>query len=244
MISWKALRAVCMVLLLLPVVHLAFLMFRETLEALNDSPEAWTREVKLYAEADANTPLLEHPLVVVGGRRVKLWPDLPGLLAPRPVLMRGLGGAIIEDITFNYTSLIGFYRPDAVVLLPDNSEFHARDDKSAPELLAAVKDLADLDASYGVTRKFYVFAPVKTLHRPGDHATIEEATRLLEDWAAADDRVEVLDANRLFAGPDGAPREVYFRGDGVNLNEHGYLRLSVLLLSALEADESANGGRP
>ena len=244
MISWKALRAVCTVLLLLPVVHLAFLMFRETREALNDSPEAWTREVNLYAEADAKAALPEKPLVVVGGRRVKLWPDLPHLLAPRPVLMRGLGSAIIEDITYNYTSLIGYYRPDSVVLLPDNSEFHMRDNKSAPELLAAVKDLADLDASYGVTRKFYVFAPLKTLRRPGDHATIDEAARLLKDWAAANDHVAVLDANRLFAGPDGAPRPVYFRGDGVNLNEHGYLRLSVLLLSALEADEMATAGRP
>jgi hypothetical protein len=32
------------------------------------------------------------------------------------------------------------------------------------------------------------------------------------------------------------PNGTYFRGDGVNLNEHGYLRLSVLLLTQVEKD--------
>jgi len=244
MISWKLLRATCVVLLLLPIVHLAFLMARDTREALNDSPEAFAREVRLYAEEDANSALPDKPVVVVGGRRVKLWPDLPNLLAPRPVLMRGLGSAVIEDVTFNYTALIANYRPDTVVLLPGDSEFHTRGHKTGPGLLAAVREFAELDARYGVTRKLYVFAPIKTLLRPEEHATIEEASRLLEDWAATDARVEVLDANPLFADPDGRPRQIYFRGDGVNLNEHGYLRLSTLLLAALETEEKDRDHRP
>lgn len=238
MISWKALRIVCTVLLLLPLVHLAVLMSRETREALDHSREAWAREVNEYIEADAHAILPENPIVVVGGRRVKLWPDLPELLAPRPVLMRGLGSAVVEDITFNYKPLIGYYSPDVVVLVPDNSEFHVRDNKTAQELLDAIHDLAELDASHGTTRRFYIFTPVKTLLRPGDHPVIEESTRLLRDWAAVDERIVLLDINTLFAGSDGTPRQIYFRGDGVNLNEHGYLRLSLLLLAALEADEA------
>lgn len=241
MIPWNALRAVCTLLLLLPIVHLAFLMTRETREALNHSPDAWSREVEQYIEADTRTALPEHPVVVVGGRRVKLWPGLPDLLAPRPVLMRGIGDAIVEDITFNYSRLIGHYQPAAVVLLPDNSEFHMRDNKSGPELLAAIRELTELDAAHKTTRRFYVFTPVKTVLRPGDHPAIDDATRLLREWAAGDERIVLLDINRLLAGPGGQPKQAYFRGDGVNLNEHGYLRLSLLLLSTLEADESAPG---
>jgi hypothetical protein len=43
------------------------------------------------------------------------------------------------------------------------------------------------------------------------------------------------------------PRENYFRGDGVNLNEHGYLRLSVLLQTQVEKDAPevrANSSNP
>lgn len=237
MISWKVLRSLCTVLLLLPLVHLATLMTRETREVLDHSREAWAREINEYVAADKHATLPESPIVVVGGRRVKLWSDLPDLLAPRPVLMRGLGSAVVEDITFNYTPLIGYYNPEAVVLVPDNSEFHVRDNKTAPELLAAIRDLAELDASHGSTRRLYIFTPVKTLLRPGDHPVINETTRLLKDWAADNNRIILMDPNPLFAGPDGKPREIYFRSDGVNLNEHGYLRLSLKLLSALEDQE-------
>lgn len=239
MIPWKVLRTVCTVSLLLPLVHLAFLMSRETREALDHSPEAWAREVNEYVRADARATLPESPIVVVGGRRVKLWPDLPDMLTPRPVLMRGLGGAVIEDITFNYRPLIGYYDPATVVLVPDNSEFHVRDNKSAPELVAAIRDLVELDASHNSNRRFFIFAPVKTLLRPGDYPVIEEATHQLQDWAAGDARIVLLDGNPLLAGTDGTPRQLYFRGDGVNLNEHGYLRLSLMLLSALEDEETA-----
>jgi hypothetical protein len=239
MISWKILRTVCTILLLLPIVHLAFLMSRDAREALDNSPEAFAREVNQYAEVDVHIALPENPIVVVGGRRVKLWPDLAGQLAPRPVLMRGIGDAIVEDITFNYSQLIGFYQPETIVLVPGNSEFHVRDNKSAADLLAAIQDLAQVDASYGITRRFYVFTPIKTLLRPQDHATIDQATQLLETWAKTDERIVILDANPLLSGPDGMPGGSYFRGDGVNLNEHGYLRLSVLLLAELEADEIA-----
>ncbi len=247
MYSWKAIRIACTLLLLLPIIHLTWLISRDTLEVLNSAPDAWEREVAAYAAADAGTQLPASPMVVVGGQRVKLWPDLQGQLAPRPVVMRGLGDAIVEDITFNYAQLIGFYQPDTVVLLPGNSEFHIRDNKSAAQLVAAIRQLVELDASYGITRRFYVFAPLKTLLYPHKNLTIEETIRLLKTWAKTAERVVILDANPLLAGPDGMPREIYFRGDGVNLNEHGYLRLSVLLQTQVEKDAPevrANSSNP
>jgi hypothetical protein len=247
MYSWKAIRIACSLLLLLPIVHLAWLMSRDTMETLNTSPDAWAREVATYAAADTRMQLPQSPIVVVGGQRVKLWPNLADQLAPRSVLMRGLGEAIVEDITFNYSQLIGFYQPDTVVLLPGNAEFHIRDNKSPAQLVAAIRELVALDASYGITRRFYVFAPLKTLLYPQDNQTIDQTIQLLQAWAETAERVVVLDANPLLAGTDGMPRGIYFRGDGVNLNEHGYLRLSVLLQTQVEQDAPdvpENSSRP
>ena len=69
----------------------------------------------------------------------------------------------------------------------------------------------------------------------------------MQAWAKTEERVVILDANPLLSGPDGMPREIYFRGDGVNLNEHGYLRLSVLLQTQVETDApevQANSSTP
>lgn len=235
MYSWKTIRITCTVLLLLPLVHLVYLVSRDARELMDTSPQAFQRELDHYIEEDADNALPQHPVVVVGGRRVRLWRGLERDLAPRPVLMRGLGDAIVEDILHNYQRLIGFYRPCCVVLLTGSSEFFIRDSKSGAQLAAAIAELVELDLSYGVTEHFLVFAPLKTPSRPGDDGEIDEATVLLAELAARRPEVELIDANGLLAARDGRPDPAYFRADGLQLNEHGYLRLSVLLRERLHA---------
>jgi hypothetical protein len=59
---------------------------------------------------------------------------------------------------------------------------------------------------------------------------------MLKAWASTDKRVTILDANALLTRADGSAKPDFYRGDGVNLNEHGYLRLSLLLSTQIEAD--------
>jgi hypothetical protein len=228
MYAWKTLRLFCLLLLLLPLVHLVYIMSRDVMAIMDHSPDAFAGDLKAYDRLD-NGALPVDPVVVVGGRRVKLWRGLEQALAPRAVLLRGLGDAIVEDITQHYARLIGYYRPRDVVLLTGTSEFFIRDSKSGEQLATAIGDLAALDASHGVTQRFYVVSPLKTPLRRGDDAAIDEAMALLADLAANDPRVVLLNANALLVGPDGLPDPMYFRADGVQLNEHGYLRLTVLL---------------
>lgn len=237
MYSWKAIRNVCLTLLLIPIGHFAWLVARDTLQTLQDSPAAWEGEMRAYARADQRAVLPEQPVLVVGGRRVKLWQGLPELLAPQPVLMRGLGSAIVEDIAYYYDRLIGFYRPATVVLLPGNSEFHLRDQKSAAELVAAIRALEQRDASLRQNGHLVVFTPVKSPFYPQDFATIDQATALLQAWAAERARVTVLDPNPLLAGADGKPGGANFRPGGLHLNDRGYTRLGLLLESALAAPQ-------
>ncbi len=109
MYSWRTIRTFCVVLLCLPLVHLAALVSKDMLATLDSSPDAWADERAAYVDADRQATLPENPVVVIGGRRVKLWDGLEGLLAPRPVLMRSLGDATIEDIAHNYERLAAFY---------------------------------------------------------------------------------------------------------------------------------------
>jgi len=240
MYSWKTIRSVSAVLLLIPILHLALLVSRETISALDISPEVWASEVDAYAEMDKLIEAPEEPIVIVGGRQVTLWRGLEDLLAPKTVLRRGLGDAIVDDITFYYERLIGSYQPRTVVLLPSNSEFHIRDNKSAEELVAAIRKLVELDLYYRKDGHFYIFTPLETLLHPEDKTKIESVTRQLKSWAQTVEQVDILDANVLLSGATGSPKPDYFRNDGVNLNELGYTRLSVMLLNQLERDKASS----
>ena len=229
MYSWKAIRTICAVLLLIPIVHLAYVVSQEMLATLDASPEAWADEVRAYAEADVTAKLPEMPVLVVGGRRVKLWQGLDDLLSPRPVLMRPLGDATINDITHYYDELIGYYQPSTLVVFPGNSEFHIRDNKSAEELVTAIRTLIKMDESYQVARQYRIFAPIKTPLHPEDYVRIDQVAGLLERWALKKPNVGILNANPLLGLRNGKPNPDFFRLDGTNLNELGYVRLSLLL---------------
>jgi hypothetical protein len=237
MYSWNAVRTFCAVLLLLPIVHLAYLVSQDMLASMENSPEAWAEEVAAYEAADQSTQLPLQPIVILGGRQVKLWHGLEDLLSPRPVLMRGLGDATIEDITHYHAELVSHYQPSALVLLPGPSEFHIRDSKSAEELVTAISNLVELDESYAVARAYLVFAPIKTPLYPKDYEKIDRVTNLLRQWAQERPQVSILDPNALLSRANGTPNPDFFRIDGVNLNEHGYLRLSVLLQNSLQQEQ-------
>ena len=236
MYSWKTIRSLAAVLLLIPIVHLVFLVSRETLLTLEASPTAWAAEVEAYTQADQLQHLPDNPIVVVGGRRVTLWQDLEDLLAPMVVLTRGLGDATTNDIIYYYQRLIGYYRPHTVVLLPGDSEFHIREANSAEELVRAIRQLVELDLSHAVTRHFYVISPLKTPLYPANNPKILAVTKQLKTWASSRDDVDILDANTLLSDRNGNAKPEFYRNDGVNLNEHGYVRLSILLRTKMEND--------
>ncbi|MFK7976175.1 MAG: hypothetical protein AB8C02_08560 [Halioglobus sp.] len=240
MYSWRTIRTACIVLLFLPVVHVAYLISQQTLARLDPSPTAWASEIESYIETDTLQPLPAKPVVVIGGLGVKLWQHLPTDLAPAPVLLRGLGDAIVEDLAFYYARLVSFYQPGAVVLMPSNMEFFIRDNKSAEELVEGIEALIAKDAIQDPARPFYVVTPIKTPLRPQDHATIVAASEQLRTLAQSNSKLTLLDANSTFADAKGNPQPRFFRADGVNLNEQGYLRLTALLKAHLAVNNARN----
>jgi len=234
MYSWRTIRTFCVLLLCLPLVHFAYLLSGDILATLDSSPNAWADELEDYAEADREATLPKDPIVVVGGRRASLWRGLDELLAPSTVLMRGLGDATIEDILFHYDRLVAFYQPSAVVLLPGDSEFHIRDSKSAEDYMRAIIELSEHDAALSSQWQLVLYTPLKTPLRPGDHQKIDDIASRLSVWGNEDPRITVIDANTLLANTAGNPNPAYFRPDGTNLNDAGYLRLAIPLKSALE----------
>lgn len=240
MYSWRTIRTVCTVLLFLPVVHVVYLISQQTLDTLNPLPTTWASEVDAYIYQDTKRSLPAEPVVVVGGLGVKLWQHLPTDLYPTPVLMRGLGNAIVEDIAFYYARLVSFYQPSAVVFLPSSAEFFIRDNKSAEELVKSIEDLITEDATQHPTRLFYVFTPIKTPLRTQDHDTISAASEQLRALAADNPQLTLLEANLTFSNEHGEPQPRFFRADGMNLNEHGYLKLTALLKAHLDVNNARN----
>lgn len=235
MIPWNTLRTVAAVLILLPLVHLALLLSRDTLALLSHTPEVWANEVAAYADADNRSALPEAPVVVVGGRWVRHWTQLPDFLAPRPVLMRGLGQATVDDLRFHHDRLIAHYQPSAVVILPGMSDFHLRDSKSPEELADAVLLLVREIHAAVPEATVHVIPPLHSPLYASHQATLHAARELLEQALAPLPRAQVLDTGSWLQEASGDADPRYYHSDGITLNELGYLRLCVLVESALDS---------
>lgn len=238
MLSWPLIRNTCLALLLLPVVHFAWVVGSEHAQRQTPGPEVWQAEVDAYTREAQPRSLPADPVVVAGGRQVKLWSSLDRLLAPRPVLMRGLGDATLDDILYHYGDLIGYYRPQSLILLLGNSEFQHRDDKEPAELLQAVQQFVATDREHRPYGQLYLIGPIKTPFYPEDHRRIAQANSILAAWAAGEPRVTHIDPAPVLEDSSGNPDGSYFRPGGQYLNPQGYLRLGVLLRAALEAHEA------
>lgn len=229
MLSWNTTRTLCAVLLIIPILHLAFLVSRDTLATLDSAPATWEPEIARLQAIDNGKSLPEKPIVVIGGRRVSLWQGLEGWLSPFPVLMRGIGDATVTDLLHYHERLISYYRPRAVILLPDVSEFHIRDNKSGAELASAIKDLVDANLSGGSQVTFYILPPLVTPRFHSDKLRIQTTTDLLSKWADETPQVTFVNANPVLTDGKGNPISMFYRADGVHLNNSGYQRLAAML---------------
>jgi lysophospholipase L1-like esterase len=233
-------------LLLLPLAHLAWLISTDLQRYLDPSPRTWEGALQSVVDADMRTTLPAHPVLIVGGQRVRFWDDLPQRFAPGVTLRRALGDATVEDLTFYYDRLVAFYRPAVLVLFPGHADLHLRDNKTPEAFRSAVEGFLDKDRDYAPGRQRILLTPLLTPLHPGDKVRIAAMSRLAQGLAAQRDDLLVIDANPALQRADGSPDPAYFRIDGVNLNTAGYAIITALLRSVLDriADSHARPGPP
>jgi hypothetical protein len=233
MYSWKTIRTLCTVVLLLPFFHLLYLVRDDIRTATTPGPEVWEDDLRRYLHEDEVNSLPETPVLFIGGRAIQLWPLLEQDLAPQQVLRRNLGSATVADLNHYYSRLVDHYRPAALVLLPGLSEFRVRADHSPEEVLAEVTTLVERSQSQAPDRPLYLFTPTPTLRFPSENNRIAQTGRLLKAWGARQRGVKILDTGALLSDDKGQPRSRYYRPNGVFLNEEGYAQLTSALQTAM-----------
>ena len=233
MFSWKAMRTLCTVLLLLPFFHFVYLARDDARTMDTPGPGAWDDDLREFLHEDERSSLPDSPVLFIGGRGIRLWPSLEEDLAPLPVLRRNLGSATVADLNYHYSRLVDHYRPDALVLLPGLAEFRFRADHTPEQVLADVVALVERSQTQAPDRQLYIFTPAPVLRFPADNTRIVASGELLQAWAARREVVQVLDSHALLSDEKGRPRARYYRANGIYLNEEGYARMTAALQQAM-----------
>lgn len=188
-------------------------------EAPDPDPGRFADAIAAFVTLDSKNAVPDDPILFVGSSSIRLWPTataFPGL----PVVNRGFGGAELSDVMYYYEQVIRPYAPSQIFLYAGDNDIAAG--KSPVQVFEDFRNLADrVSSDLPVTE--LVFISIKpSLARWPAWPAMQEANRLIQEYAQGKDNLRFADLATPLLDQDGRPKDVY-AADGLHLSDRGYV---------------------
>ena len=85
-------------------------------------PRPWEHSIRAFEARDRRRTPDQDAIVFVGSSSFTLWSSLEEDMAPLPVINRGFGGALIDDVVHYADRIVVPYQPSAVVLFAGTND--------------------------------------------------------------------------------------------------------------------------
>ena len=180
----------------------------------------WDAAFNAFAADDAAHPRPAGGVLFVGSSSIRMWDSLETEFQDAPVIKRGFGGSRLTDCVKFLDRLVVKYRPRTVLLYAGDNDL--AEGGTPEDILNRVKAFAD-----GVHSRLpetnITFISIKP--SPARRALLGKAraaNKLVQEYAAADPKVDYIDVFTPMLTADGSPRRDLFRKDALHLNRAGY----------------------
>ena len=180
---------------------------------------AWDTDIAKFEAQDKRTPPPQNGILFLGSSSIVLWDvqkSFPGL----PVINRGFGGSLYEDLVGYFDRIVLPYQPRIVVLYSgDNDISMARSPAQIAQYVRVFEQRlhAELPAA-----KLLVLSIKPSPARWGVMAPMRQANALIRDYAERQPLMEFIDVAPPMLGPDGMPRPELYIADGLHLTPVAY----------------------
>jgi lysophospholipase L1-like esterase len=187
------------------------------------NPERFAREIAAFAKQEPE----KGGIVFTGSSSIRLWTnlkkDFPGL----PIVNRGFGGSVSNDLIVYFDTVIARHEPKLIVTYTGGNDIERK--LTVQEAFDDyVKFLTMTHGRFPKTRVILTsvkIAPKRALQIPQVH----ELNQRLETWASGRDWLRFLDCTSYLADPQDQPIPSYYREDNLHLNASGYEKWQAIL---------------
>jgi lysophospholipase L1-like esterase len=204
------------------VILLCSLLLAVSVTALQaqDKPRFWddVQTIKHYDKM-YNPPA--HPILFTGSSSIRKWDDLERTFASYVVMNRGIGGAIVNDITFYLNDIVFPYHPRQIVLyvgendLPDEAT-------TADSVLIRTERLFHLIRSQLPEVPIVYISMKPSPSREKFQQKAIEANALIKDFLGKEKQTVFIDVFHAMLTADGKTRPELFVSDMLHMNAKGY----------------------
>ncbi|SEM76243.1 Lysophospholipase L1 [Chitinophaga rupis] len=204
------------------VILLCALLFAASVMVLQaqDKPRFWD-DVQTIKQFDKMYNPPAHPILFTGSSSIRKWDDLERTFASYVVLNRGIGGAIVNDITFYLNDIVFPYHPRQIVLyvgendLPDEAS-------TADSVLQRTERLFHLIRNKLPDVPIVYISMKPSPSREKFQQKAIEANALIKDFLSKEKQTVFIDVFHAMLTADGKTRPELFVSDMLHMNAKGY----------------------
>jgi lysophospholipase L1-like esterase len=191
----------------------------ETLSAQN-KPVYW-EDVQTIKKYDQMYEPPYQPILFIGSSSIRKWNDLERTFANYVVLNRGIGGAVVNDITYYLNDIVFSYHPRQIVIYVGENDL-PDEQSTADSVLERTKRLIEgIRAKLPEISILYISikpSPSREKYQP----KAIEANGLIREYLKEDKNITFIDIFTLMLTPEGKLRPELFVGDMLHMNGLGY----------------------
>jgi len=202
------------------LLFLVFLIISgETLSA-QIKPAYW-EDVQTIKKYDQMYEPPYQPILFIGSSSIRKWNDLERTFADYVVLNRGIGGAVVNDITYYLNDIVFPYHPRQIVIYVGENDL-PDEQSTADSVLNRTKRLIEgIRAKLPEISILYISikpSPSREKYQP----KAIEANGLIHEYLKADKNITFIDIFSQMLTPEGKLRPELFIGDMLHMNGQGY----------------------
>ncbi|MES2438827.1 MAG: GDSL-type esterase/lipase family protein [Verrucomicrobiota bacterium] len=187
------------------------------------NPARFVGEITTFAKQEPE----KGGIVFTGSSSIRLWPrlkeDFPGL----PVLNRGFGGSVANDLIVYFETIITRHEPKLIVTYTGGNDLNEKlsVEESLDDYTKFLNMVHDRFPATRVIITSVKIAPRRALQIPSVHALNQQ----LQAWCSGRDWVRFVDCTTCLADPQGTPVHSYYREDDLHLSDVGYVQWKSIL---------------
>lgn len=197
------------------------LIFFLSISAFAQKKPAYWDDVQAIKHYDAMYKAPVNPVLFVGSSSIRKWDDLTQVFAKYNGLNRGIGGAVINDITFYLNDIVFSYQPRQIVLYVGENDLP--DERVTPDtvLNRTINLYKSIRAKLPNTPIVYISIKPSP-SRDKFRAKAIASNQLIEKYLAGEQNVVFVDIFKPMLTKKGALRPELFLEDMLHMNAQGY----------------------
>lgn len=179
---------------------------------------------KFDAEFKANP--VKGGIVFTGSSSIRLWKTAEAF--PKlPVLNRGFGGSVANDLVVHAERVVLRYEPKLLVVYTGSNDLNAK--LKPEEVLADYTAFLNLVHEKLPDCRIIVNSVKVSESRLKQIPAVTQLNGLLQAWCEGKDWVRWLESMNYLMDEKGTPKNEYFRKDKLHLNDAGYAKWNAII---------------